>query len=160
MKRRHYLLIIIILFALSMWGFIKTLNDSLSREKAREPVVDTTQPETPAPAQQPQAEPDVVLDNIVAGQRIATPLSITGKAKGYYFEGSFPVQLTTDSGTVIATGIAQARGDWMTTEYVPFAATINFVVPEGTTGGYLVFRNDNPSGEARFDKSVAIKVQW
>lgn len=162
MKRRHYLLIIIILFALAMWGFIKALNESLSQQKSREQVLNTAQPEIPAPikTQAPGIEADVVLDNLVEGQRIATPLSITGKAKGYYFEGSFPVQLTTNDGTVIATSIAQARGDWMTAEYVPFATTINFVVPQGTTGGYLVFIKDNPTGEARFDKSMAIKVQW
>jgi hypothetical protein len=160
MKRRHYLSIIIILFALSMWGLISTLNDSISKNKESSQVPNTSDPEVPAPAPVVKAEPDVIV-NISNGQRITSPLSISGKAKGnYFFEGSFPIQLTTTDGKVIATGIAQAKDNWMVTDYVPFAATINFAVPVGTTGGYLVLKNDNASGEPQFDKSMIINVQW
>ncbi|MDB5255035.1 MAG: hypothetical protein JWL92_411 [Candidatus Nomurabacteria bacterium] len=161
MKRRHYLSVIIILFALSLWGLISTLNDSLSQNKEKSQLPNTTDPEVPAPAPTVTTEPDVVLSNIADGQRIASPLSITGKAKGnWFFEGSFPIQLTTVDGKVIATGIAQAKDNWMVTSYVPFAATINFVPPAGTSGGYLLLKKDNPSGESRFDKSMIINVQW
>ncbi len=163
MKRRHYLSIIIILFALSMWGLISTLNDSLSKNKEASQLPNTTVPEVPAPAPTTpvvSTEPDVV-PNIVNGQRITSPLSITGKAKGtWFFEGSFPLELTTVDGKVIATGYVQAKDNWMTTEYVPFSGTLNFKTPAGTSSGYLILRKDNPSGEARFDKSMTINVQW
>jgi hypothetical protein len=163
MKRRHYLTIIIILFALAMWGLISTLNNSLSNNEKASQVPDTTVPEVPAPAPtvSPATEAEVVLNTPADGDTVASPVVVSGKAKGnWFFEGSFPVQLSTADGKVFATGIAQAKGDWMTTDYVPFEATINFVAPTGSSNGYLVLKKDNPSGNPQFDKSMSIKVQW
>ncbi|MEX0919293.1 MAG: Gmad2 immunoglobulin-like domain-containing protein [Parcubacteria group bacterium] len=78
--------------------------------------------------------------------QVASPLTVTGEARGqWYFEADFPVRLFDGNGTEIALGIATAQGDWMTTEFVPFTATLSFP-PPSTVTGTLVFEKDNPSG--------------
>ncbi|MEO5645972.1 MAG: Gmad2 immunoglobulin-like domain-containing protein [Candidatus Paceibacterota bacterium] len=159
MKRRHYLTLIVLLFALSMWGLVTTLNDSLSQHAT--PVQNTTAPEIPGQAVTPVVAEDVIITTPMDGSTISSPVTIKGKAKGtWFFEGSFPISLITVDGTTIATGIAKAEDDWMVESYVPFTATINFTSPATVHAGYIVLKKDNPSGEARFDKSVVIKVQW
>lgn len=55
---------------------------------------------------------------------------------------------------------AKAQGDWMTTEYVPFTATLEYTIPATVTDmhGYLILKKDNPSGEPQFDNSLTIPV--
>jgi hypothetical protein len=57
---------------------------------------------------------------------VTSPLTVTGEAAGWYFEGSFPVTLVNWDGLIIAEGVATAQGDWMTSEFVPFVATLTF----------------------------------
>jgi len=79
-------------------------------------------------------------------QTIATPLTIEGEARGsWFFEASFPIKLLDSSGTEIARGIAQAQSDWMTENFVPFTATLQFDVATETKG-ILILEKDNPSG--------------
>lgn len=87
------------------------------------------------------------------------PLSITGRAVGpWYFEASFPVKLLDSSGNVLAQGPAQAQGDWMTVDFVPFTASLSFTTT--ATSGTLVLMNDNPSGEPANAKSISIPVTF
>ena len=77
---------------------------------------------------------------------IRSPLRVSGEARGeWYVEASFPVLLLDGSGREIAAVPAQAQGDWMTEEFVPFFAELRFAVPE-RTAGTLVLERDNPSG--------------
>ena len=55
----------------------------------------------------------------------------------------------------IASGIAQADGEWMTTEFVPFKSILNFD-KSSTTAGRLIFKKDNPSGLSEND-AVLVK---
>ncbi|MES2224930.1 MAG: Gmad2 immunoglobulin-like domain-containing protein [Patescibacteria group bacterium] len=152
MKKRYILLIFVFLFAAAAWGFVDSL-------KTKAPAQDTIPEEqVSAPVQKDDL---IVIDMPRTGQAIGSPLTITGKARGnWFFEASAPVELVTDAGTIIARGIIQAQGDWMTADYVPFSGTLTYSVPPAGTVGTLILRKDNPSGEARFDNSVAIKVQW
>ena len=89
----------------------------------------------------------VRLESPKIGDAISSPLVVQGTARGtWFFEGSFPVVLKASDGTPIAKGPAQASGEWMTTEFVPFTATLTFLVPEGISEGTLVLEKDNPSG--------------
>lgn len=73
-------------------------------------------------------------------------LKITGKAQGsWFFEGSFPVKLYAQDGKLLASTTAQAQGDWMTEDFVPFTAMLKFDPPSGNKGK-LVLEKDNPSG--------------
>lgn len=77
---------------------------------------------------------------------ISSPLTIRGEARGtWFFEASFPVRLLDENGTEIAVAPAQAQGEWMTEEFVPFEVTLHFSPPM-TTGGTLILEKDNPSG--------------
>ena len=77
---------------------------------------------------------------------VKSPLQIEGEARGvWYFEASFPVSLYDASGKLLARGPAQAEGEWMTQNFVPFALGLKFDLPTTATGT-LVFEKDNPSG--------------
>ncbi len=91
---------------------------------------------------------------------ITSPLGITGKARGnWYFEASFPAVLLDANGTEIARAPAQAIGDWMTNDFVPFALSLPFTTPKTDTG-VLVLKKDNPSGLPQNDKEIRIPVRF
>jgi hypothetical protein len=95
-----------------------------------------------------------------ANEIISSPLTIEGQAKGtWYFEASFPVKLIDENGEIIARGIAQAQSDWMTTDFVPFKATLSFDSGSSTIG-MLIFQNDNPSGQPENEKQFGIPVHF
>lgn len=112
------------------------------------------QPDMPAPGTSSER---LKLDNLVAGQKVASPLTITGQAKLWYFEASFPVEIRDANGAILAQVPAQAQGEWMTEEFVPFAVTLEFAAP-ATATGTVVLRKDNPSGLPELDESVEIPV--
>jgi len=87
------------------------------------------------------------------------PLVVTGRAVGpWYFEASFPVKLLDSAGNLLIQTHADAQSDWMTTDFVPFTATLTFTTT--ATSGTLVLENDNPSGEAVNAKSISIPVTF
>ncbi|HBU06541.1 MAG TPA: hypothetical protein DEB09_00480 [Candidatus Magasanikbacteria bacterium] len=99
---------------------------------------------------------------------ISSPLEITGQARGtWFFEASFPIVLTNWDGLIIAEGVAQAQLDpddtdgagWMTTEFVPFKATLNFTADTTVSNrGALILKKDNPSGLPQNDDALEIPV--
>lgn len=101
----------------------------------------------------------IVVDVPVKGMTISSPFVVSGKARGYwFFEGSFPIELRDMQGNVLETIIAQAEGEWMTTEFVPFTASLVFTKPSTPTPAVLVFKKDNPSGLPEKDDSIEISV--
>lgn len=91
---------------------------------------------------------------------IKSPVKIQGEAKGtWYSEGSFPVSIVGENGVVLGRGIAEAKGDWMTTEFVPFEVTIDFIVSSDATGS-IVLSKDNPSGLPENDARVMIPIRF
>ncbi|MDQ2932922.1 MAG: Gmad2 immunoglobulin-like domain-containing protein [bacterium] len=97
------------------------------------------------------------------GDTISSPLIITGEARGtWYFEASFPVTLTDGDGLIIAEGHAEAQGEWMTENFVPFKATLTFTKPANASAfgnrSFLILHNDNPSGDYTRNKSAEIPV--
>ncbi|MDB5254381.1 MAG: hypothetical protein JWL80_447 [Parcubacteria group bacterium] len=81
---------------------------------------------------------------------ISSPVSVEGTARGnWFFEGSAPVYVIDSRGLDLGEGHIQATGEWMTTDFVPFKGTITFRFPPRGSGtaGYLIFENDNPSGD-------------
>lgn len=92
---------------------------------------------------------------------IASPLRVLGEARGtWYFEASFPVELLDQNGKRIAIQPAQAKGEWMTTEFVPFEVTLTFSAqPTGGTGT-LILRKDNPSGLPEHDDALTIPITF
>lgn len=101
---------------------------------------------------------NIVIDALTAGSVVNSPLTITGKAKTWYFEGSFPVKVVDANGNVLAEAPAQAQGEWMTTEFVPFEVTLSFIPT--TQQGTIVFQKDNPSGLPDKNEEYQLPVQF
>lgn len=94
-------------------------------------------------------------------EKISSPLVIKGEARGtYFFEASFPVVLTNWDGLIIAEGIAQAQGEWMTEDFVPFIATLEFTKPDYGERGFLILKKDNPSGLPEHDFAIEIPIYF
>lgn len=91
-------------------------------------------------------------------EKIRTPLKIAGEARGtWFFEASFPIKLLDENGSLITIVVAQAKEDWMTENFVPFEATMNF--PPSLSGkGTLIFKKDNPSGLPEFDDELRMPI--
>ena len=105
----------------------------------------------------------VVLDTPQPYQEITSPVTITGKARGnWFFEASFPIEIVNWDGLIIGQGIATADGDWMTTEFVPFTATISYSFATDTpyNRGALILKKDNPSGLPEHDDSREIPITF
>jgi len=91
---------------------------------------------------------------------IVSPLTVKGEARGnWYFEASFPVRLFDGNGKEIAVVPAQAKGEWMTTEFVPFEVVLTFETPLTDTG-MLVLEKDNPSGLPEHAASVGYPIRF
>ncbi|MGK7388796.1 MAG: Gmad2 immunoglobulin-like domain-containing protein [Candidatus Cyclobacteriaceae bacterium M2_1C_046] len=89
---------------------------------------------------------------------VESPLRVEGKARGYwFFEASFPVVLIDKNDKRLASGIAEAKGEWMTEDFVPFEVELNFDTPEAQRG-YLIFKKANPSGKPENDRSFQMPV--
>ena len=92
---------------------------------------------------------------------VQSPLTITGEARGYwFFEASFPVVLVDWDGRILAQGIATAKDEWMTEEFVPFEATLTFTADPNaySNRGALILQKDNPSGLPQNDDALEIPV--
>lgn len=101
---------------------------------------------SPSPSPSPTPEKPIRVFLPQPNDEISSPVSVKGEARGFwYFEASFPIRVVDATGKVLGTGIAQAQGEWMTTEFVPFALDIPFETPETPTGE-IIFEKDNPSG--------------
>lgn len=95
------------------------------------------------------------------GDTITSPLTVTGEARGnWFFEASFPATLVDWDGKIIAEVPIQAKGDWMTENYVPFEGTITFPAQSPGSRGTLILKKDNPSGLPENDKAIEIPILY
>lgn len=102
----------------------------------------------------------ITIKKPVAGSTVGKTIEISGKAPGtWFFEASFPIKLVAEDGRIIGTSTAQAQGDWMTTELVPFTATMHVREAAGTNAT-LVFMKDNPSGLPENAGSATIPLEY
>ena len=102
----------------------------------------------------------ITVETPLENEVISSPLVIKGKAKGYwFFEASFPILLTDISGNRIAEGYATAEEDWMTEDFIPFSAQIEFEAIEQEKG-ILILKKANASGLSENDDSIEIPIQF
>ncbi len=101
---------------------------------------------------------DIRSLSVSENDTLTSGMTVTGEARGtYFFEASFPVLLTDSTGTVIANAVAQADGEWITEDFVPFSFVLNFTT--NASEGMLILKNDNPSGDPVRDKQLSISVK-
>jgi len=102
----------------------------------------------------------IKISNPRPNQIIESPLFIKGDARGFwFFEASFPVKLFDDNGFLLGITTAQALGNWMTEDFVPFNATLPFTVPSAPKGR-LILEKDNPSGLPEHADGLTIPVYF
>jgi hypothetical protein len=151
MKKTLLWFIIIALIVGGVWFF--------TSQPAVAPVV-----EAPAEKLAPETAmnaAEMIQVDLAPNTQITSPLTITGKARGpWYFEASFPIELQDNNGAVIVMTTAQAQGDWMTEDFVPFTATLTFPAQPAGSLGKIVLKRDNPSGEPQNDASMVVPVQF
>lgn len=102
----------------------------------------------------------ITIDSPRPNAVVASPLEISGRARGnWYFEASFPVKLLDADGNVLAQTPAQAEGEWMTEDFVPYKATLEFETPTTATGT-LILEKDNPSDLPENADSLIVPVKF
>ena len=112
----------------------------------------------------------IVVDSPKPNEVVSSPLVVKGRARGnWFFEANFPIELhavalgtdgASDITTIVKTTIAQAKSDWMTTEFVPFEAMIDFESADFFSGdALLVLKKDNPSGLPQNDAELRISIR-
>ena len=175
MKYISIILIILLVGGLGFFGFTqykkgKVVSNFIECEKAGYPVSTGLSPRQCLAdrvfyTEVLEVEPDPYADMIQvtspgAGATVSSPLVVTGRARGtWYFEASFPVKLLDGNGNQIAIAPAQAQGEWMTEDFVPFSVTLTYTKP-ATPNGTLILQKDNPSGEPQFDAFISIPVNF
>ena len=121
-----------------------------------EPVLAPTTPDQTATSTQPLSK-RVVVTSPKENATVGKTFVVAGQAPGpWFFEASFPVQVRDKDNNKIGQGIAQAQGDWMTTELVPFTATIT--VSNYSGPATLVLLRDNPSGLPENDDALEVPI--
>ncbi|CAN5141541.1 hypothetical protein BH11PAT3_BH11PAT3_2700 [soil metagenome] len=104
----------------------------------------------------------IVIDLPLANATGTSPIAVSGRARGnWFFEASAPVTVIDSNGKTIGQAQIRATGDWMTTEYVPFTGSVSYTLGTSTTtSGYLLFMNDNPSGDPTRSVSVRVPIKF
>lgn len=96
----------------------------------------------------------IIVTNPFPGAVTGKEFKVTGQARAFYFEGSFPVEVLDEDGKRLFIGPAQAQGEWMVDAFVPFS--IDVKVPETYIGpATLVLHKDNASGLPEHDASIS-----
>lgn len=158
--KHSWLFIVLLLFGATIVAVLIGSRAQMPTQPVEEPVPVISVPKKPALATKDDM---IVLESPLPGTAISSPLQINGKARGnWYFEGSFPITLVDWDGRIIAQGHASAQGDWMVTDYVPFTATLSFTKPDTSVSsrGSLILKNDNPSGDPAYDRSLEVEIKY
>jgi hypothetical protein len=150
---------------------IPTISSFEECEKAGHPIVNGVRRQCTTPDGRTfaeETEEQITYTNATSDQiKIDTPFpgavtgksfSVRGSARGmWFFEASFPIEVIDAQGVRIAISIAQAQGEWMTENFVPYIAEIT--VPASFIGdATLVLHKDNPSGLAEHDASISFPI--
>lgn len=99
------------------------------------------------------------LEKPLVGEVLLSPLEIRGRIRGnWFFEAQFPVRLLDANGNELGRSIVSADGEWMTTEFVSFHATLVFSESK-TAIGTLIFEKDNPSGLPKHSAEIRLPIR-
>lgn len=89
---------------------------------------------------------------------VSSPLYIEGEARGtWFFEANMPIALLDSDNNVIAESYAEAKEDWMTEEFIPFSASLDYSTLSDTA--YLVIKKSNPSELHQYDDQIKIPLK-
>ncbi len=99
----------------------------------------------------------LIINDFWNSMSVSSPLVITWKApRKWFFEWIFPVILTVSGGDTVTK--AWATGDWLVPvsedgellgdDMIDFTVTLEYSDPVSSQEGTIIFKADNPSGEA------------
>lgn len=153
MKLRNIFVLAVIVFALG----------SLAVREFRSPKSDVSKDERSQKENTtlltPGVDSRVRVTHPQPNEIMASPYTFDGEARGtWFFEASFPVRVEDTAGNILGRGYAQAEGEWMTEEFVPFRGTVEFI-SEKDQLGRVVFEKDNPSGLPEHAAETSVPVQ-
>lgn len=141
------------------WDNMTTSTKKVVPKKVETPQENTTSTIVTS-TKQNNVDDMIRVTNIVQNQEITSPVVIEGEARGgWFFEAQFPVQIASDDGKILGTTVAQAKGEWMTNDFVPFIATVDFVTPL-FPNGKIILQKDNPSGLKEHDASLILPITF
>jgi hypothetical protein len=165
---KRLLSLIFPLFLLSSCGNIETRNEATKAplDTATAPIPGERERSTPPPSSSPPPNDNqrpigdlLKIEKPLPNMDISSPLKVEGEARGqWYFEGDFPVVLEDRNGKILARGVAEAQGRWMTSDFVPFELTLTYDDAPDDERGYLVFQRSNASGLPEHDRSFRLPV--
>ncbi len=102
----------------------------------------------------------IVVDSVDVGDKIKSPLTITGKARGsWFYENAFPILIHDENGVPVGRGIALAEGTPAPGEFVPFKGIVTFEI-FGQKGTVVLVSNDDPRGGSEGIRTVSIPVSF
>ena len=102
-------------------------------------------------------EERVQVESPTERQVVSSRFTVSGQARGFwFFEASFPVEITDENGNQLLIVPAQAKEDWMTEDFVPFEVLIDVGDYEGRA--WVILHRDNASGLPEHDASVRIPI--
>lgn len=158
-----FILVLILGFCSTVWYVQNTYMQPKTSIKPIETVTDIKSPEIPADivAHIKSKSDKIILESPLPLTKVSSPVTLQGKARGvWFFEASFPVSVVNWDGLIIGGGIATADGEWMTSEFVPFTASINYTTDPLDTNknGALILKKDNPSGLSEHDDALEIPI--
>ncbi len=90
-------------------------------------------------------------------QSVSSPFKISGEVRGsWFFENQFIVSLTDWDGKIISETTASSSKNWMTEDFIPFSAEIEFEIPDNlySTRANLILQKNNASGFPEHDDSL------
>jgi hypothetical protein len=103
----------------------------------------------------------VKIYNWTDNKTISSPLVIMGEVPGNWsFEAQFSIEIVDNNKNIILQSPATLQSDWMTDDYVPFTATLDFAVLAGVESGYIVLQKSNPSDLTENVDLVEIPVKF
>lgn len=155
------LLLVIAAFAAGVW-YANEYDFQLPLLNETSQMPEQEEKEQPAPvvkATYMNANADrIVVDTPLPGGTVGNTFTVSGKARGgWYFEASFPLSVVSSANAQLVEMPVQATGDWMTSEFVPFTASVS--VPASYKGpATLILHNDNASGLPENDASISIPI--
>ena len=108
----------------------------------------------------PPSPEDLRLTTPKPSEVVSSPLEIAGEVCcGWFFEAEFPISIEDQNGNILGQTSARATSDWMTSDYIPFQATLEFN-QGNATAGYLILSKSNLSDLREYDYSVKIPVRF
>lgn len=151
------LLILIVLLVVGAWAALMFISSKDSKKQ----TVPVNEKNISKDVNEIEKKQNLIkVDSLKEGDIVKSPLVITGQARGHwFFEASFPVKVIDADGKQLGVAAAQAKSDWMTENFVPFEAMVEFSAPT-TNSGFVVLEKDNPSGLSQNADELRIPVNF